>query len=387
MQRVSRWRSRRGVLLVTLGGLSALLLWSSAGARAATTWTVNRKGDITSGSCPAVCTLRHAVAVATAGDTIVVPSGTYMLHHHYITLAANVTIKGAGAGHVTINGNGGRIFLVGTGATVSISGVTVENGFFDGNGGAILNDGTLILRNSVVGGSRANGDGAGIFSAGTLDVIGSTISGNNGPEGAGIASAGTLSILTSTISGNTASGGGGGIFNTGSMTILASTVTQNTAGGPGGGIQEEGGSADSITNSTITANTTAGSPGSKGGGIYDDNASSGLTMTNDTIVVNSAPDAANVYFNNLGVGGSRTRSWRRRSGAGATATTAWASPPRWATTSRTTPVPSLHPAAASPPRPTSRASIRSSGHWLPTAARRRRWRYWPQARRSTTQRR
>ena len=357
---VSGWRTRGGRLAVAFVVLSALTMWSSVAARAAMTWTVNKKGDTTSGACPAVCTLRHAAAVAAAGDTIVVPKGTYTLYHNYIDLTRNVTIKGAGADQVTINGNGGRIFDIGRVTTVSISGVTIENGFFDGAGGAILNDGTLTLQDSVVKDSKANGDGAGIASNGTLTVIGSTVEGNQtsgSSNGGGIAAAGALTVLASTISGNTGMNGAG-IFNNGSMTITASTISGNTATGHGAGLDEESGSADSVTNSTITANVVSGIYAGPGGGIYDNNSGSGLVGIDDTIVANDASsNGANVYFNDLANGGFEDTIVADPVGGGTTAIAASASRRRSVTTSPTT----TGRAASSPPRPTSRASIRSSG--------------------------
>lgn len=298
----ARWRT----LAFVLAALGALVVWAPVGAQAATTWTVNLKGDPGSGSCPAACSLRNAASAAKAGDTIVVPKGTYTISRGQIVLTVNVTISGAGAGQVTIDGGGrDRIFHVRKGASVSVSGVTLTNGFIDGNGGAALVDGTLTLTGSIVSASKALGDGAGIYSDGTLDVIASTITGNTGPEGAGLTNiGGTLNVLASAISGNTSRGaGGGGIFNQGSMTISASTISGNTAAGPGGGLDEQGTTADSIINSTIAGNVTSGSSGAQGGGIYDANSSSGLTGKFDTIVANSAPVAANVYFNDLGAGG------------------------------------------------------------------------------------
>lgn len=279
VQQVSWIPVRLRMFAVLVAGLAALVTWTAVGARAATTWTVNKKGDVAAGSCPAVCTLRHAVSAAAAGDTIVVPKGNYTVSRGAILLPVSVVIKGAGASQVTIDGGAkSQIFQIQKAVTASISGLTLTNGFRDGNGGAILSDGNLTLSNSVVSKSRALGDGGGIFSDGTLDLINSTVSGNT-------------------------SAGGGGLFNSGSLTISGSTVSGNAANGPGGGLDEEGRQADSITNSTITGNTVSGSSGANGGGIYDANSTAGLTGINDTIVGNSAPDGANVYFADLGVGG------------------------------------------------------------------------------------
>ena len=123
-----------------------------------------------------------------------------------------------------------RIFNITSGATVTISGLTIRNGFANGTafndggigyGGGILNSGTLTVEGCVVSGNKAGvqpdtaGLGAGIYNSGSLTIINSTISGNDAvTDGGGIylQAGSTTSIINSTISGNTNPGNGGGIF-------------------------------------------------------------------------------------------------------------------------------------------------------------------------------
>src|ERR1039457_282178 len=90
----------------------------------------------------------------------------------------------------------------------------------------------------------------------TVSLIGLTIENGEANQGGGVDNAGgsTMIITDSTISGNAVFSGseGGGIFNNGTVTISDSTITGNSApgGGQGGGIYDNG--TESITDSTIS---------------------------------------------------------------------------------------------------------------------------------------
>ena len=134
---------------------------------------------------------------------------------HTITLTTgellvnkNVTITGPGANLLTISGNNAsRIFNIQSGKTVTISGLTLNNGNAGGgDGGGVLNGGTLTLANCAVTGNTGGGNGGGVTNStgGALTITGSTISGNTAIQGgAGILNAATLTLINSTISGNT----------------------------------------------------------------------------------------------------------------------------------------------------------------------------------------
>lgn len=159
-----------------------------------------------------------------------------------------------------------RLFRVAPTGSLTLRRVRVQNGFVQGNGGAILNaGGTLRLFNSIVTESRASpddGGGGGIFVTGTTDsatgtentgtavLVDSTVSDNTSEEeGAGIliASGGILRLIRSTVSGNenSAEGGGGGISiePNGRLVAVNSTISRNVAlagGESGGGISNAG---------------------------------------------------------------------------------------------------------------------------------------------------
>jgi hypothetical protein len=174
--------------------------------------------------------LRYCITQAVNGDAINFGvNGTINLTGALPDLAHNVSIQGPGANLLTVRGAGSegypfRVFTVPFGATVSISGLTITNGYYV-SGGGIDNGGTLTLSNSTVTGNEVSGDevrGGGIDNAGTLTLSNSTVTGNEAvgdfyfpyAPGGGIYNGNTsgtavLTISNSTISGNDAYSGGG----------------------------------------------------------------------------------------------------------------------------------------------------------------------------------
>src|SRR5439155_7479716 len=107
----------------------------------------------------------------------------------------SVTINAAGADELAVDGNAtSRVFQIGTGETVAISGLTIRNGHDDTTGGGIDNESgaTLTITNSTLSGNTAGSvgnpaaEGDGIFNSGTLTIVNSTVSGNTAIKGAGI---------------------------------------------------------------------------------------------------------------------------------------------------------------------------------------------------------
>ena len=134
----------------------------------ATTITVTNTSDNGRGS------LRQALANANHGDTIDATgiSGVITLTSGQLLVDKSVTINGAGADMLAIDGNmASRIFQVGLGQTretVTISGLTIRNA--QGNfGGSIFitNAATATIINCTVSGSIA-GFGGGIFNDAAL---------------------------------------------------------------------------------------------------------------------------------------------------------------------------------------------------------------------------
>ena len=259
----------------------------------ATTIIVSNTNDGGPGS------LRQALVDANDGDTIDATgiSGVITLTTGELLVDKNVTINGAGADVLAVDGNStSPVFQIASGETVTISNLTIRNGRDDFSGGGISNgDGaTSTITNCTVSGNSAGGiqgEGGGIFNGGTLTIINSIVSGNTvgsaggvTGEGGGIFNGGTLTVINSTVSGNAAnskSGEGGGIFSDGTLTIVNSTVSGNTAG-KGAGIDNSGTATTvTITNSTFSGNAAL----AYGGACFNQGI---LQIANSTLSDNSA---------------------------------------------------------------------------------------------------
>ena len=251
--------------------------------------------DTDDGVCDADCSLREAIDVAGAGDTVEIPAGNYTLTSgSELVIDVDLTLIGEGEATTRIQAAAlpglasSRVFNI-TGGKVAISGLTIRHGKTTGDGRGILSGGELTLVDTTINGNTASSNGGGIANdGGTATVTDGDISGNAASSnGGGIYNAGgTLTITNSSISDNTATGGrfllggGGGIYNTGdTLTITNSTISGNSA--PlGGGIYNAG--TLTITNSTVSSNTVSDA----GGGIR--NSGSVVELTNVTISGNSA---------------------------------------------------------------------------------------------------
>src|SRR6266550_2791822 len=106
----------------------------------ATTLVVTKTADTNDGVCDADCSLREAVAVAAADDTIVFSSlfqtpQTITLTFGQIPITRNLTITGPGPEVLAISGNNAsRILRLTGGVSVSICGMKITNGLASGDG-------------------------------------------------------------------------------------------------------------------------------------------------------------------------------------------------------------------------------------------------------------
>ncbi len=306
-----------------------------------------------SGAVGDQCTLRAAIQEANAvfgSDTITfnLPAGsTITLNTALPEINGSLTINGPGSNLLTVmRSTAGatpsfRIFRINSGATATISGLTITNGkTADGlpapvfgnpgeNGGGILNAGTLTLNDDVITG---NTTGKGAVPSSPSDS--GTAYGGNGGLGGGIFSSGSLTMSNVTVSNNTTGGGaiayygggggsGAGIYlSSGTLTMTSCTVTGNDTskgsmgttggfssggGGAGGGIFVNSGAA-AIISTTISDNTTGSADiagpsnsgqGGPGGGIYISFGNGNVSIVNSSISGNHTGDG--VGF--LGQGG------------------------------------------------------------------------------------
>ena len=258
-------------------------------------------GTVTSLNDGGPGSLRQAIADAVSGETIdFAVTGTITLTSGELSIDKDLTITGPGESQLTINGNNNsRVFYVGT-FTVTISGLTITEGYTNGNAGGIFNlAGTLTLTNCTVSGNNADAAAGGIYNLfGTLSLTNCTVSGNNahGSYGGGIYNlGGTLTLTNCSVSGNTAGNDGGGIDNyDGNATLAGCTISGNSATGHrDGGIEHYEGTM-TLTNCTVSGNTAA-----IGGGIHD--FYQNTTLTNCTVSGNTAVAGGGIAAQQEGV--------------------------------------------------------------------------------------
>jgi hypothetical protein len=271
--------------------LASLALFAASPVFGATI-TVTNTNDSGSGS------LRAAIAAAAPGDTInfnLAYPATITLSS-FLTIRTNLTIAGPGASNLAISGNNAVGIFEITAGTVTISGLTIENGYGEGGAGpigdGIYNTATVTVINSTLSGNSGGFSGGGIFNSGTMTVINSTLSNNHGAYGGGIVNEGAASVTGSTISGNFGLACGGAIYNNGTIAISNSTVSGNGTNAEAGGICNDGGTL-TITNSTVSKNGSVEGGGIESGSIGSEISSNYpgspmATITNSTISGNHA---------------------------------------------------------------------------------------------------
>ncbi|CAH0998942.1 hypothetical protein LEM8419_00237 [Neolewinella maritima] len=169
-------------------------------------------------------------------------------------------------------GNGGAFHVTGMMSTVDITGGSITNNTAANEGGGVWNQsGTMMslmkvsIRSNTVtdeGTLETRVAGAGVFNnGGILDIESSTIADNRMTgkitAGGGIANntGGTLTLLQSTVSGNQGGLAGGGIANDGTMEIVNSTIAMNNARGGGGFAQATHSASLTITGTIIAQNS------------------------------------------------------------------------------------------------------------------------------------
>ena len=233
-------------------------------------FTVTGTADVDHGGVctPSVCSLRDAINASTnnsVDDVINLKAGDYVLTLGRLSIGTlsgpnhNLDIKGAGSGTTIVessNSNRQRVFDIFAGATVTISDITIANGFGNGTcpstdcqGGGIFNCADLTLTRVVLRDNAAQTDGGAIlngpFGAGMLTMVDCTIGPNNVAD-----------------SDNNDTGNGGGLYNNGiSATLINTTISGNHAF-QGGGIAVDA-TRTTLTNCTVSGNTA----NSDGGGI------------------------------------------------------------------------------------------------------------------------
>ncbi len=220
-----------------------------------------------------------------------------------------------------------RLLAVASGGSLTLENLKLQGGFLNdqgnqnpaiGGGGAISNDGTLVLNGVKVQDNYAEsgngGIGGGIYSlGGSVTLEGGTIVSNNwaglpgadtNPSSAAVGWGGglyaqnsTVTVNDATLDNNTTLGAfqscGGGLYAFNStVTVTSSTLDNNLAEGDASNARSYGGglfadqSTVAVTNSTLDNNSVKGVGGTTfGGGLYL--GSGTATLSNDTLESNT----------------------------------------------------------------------------------------------------
>jgi predicted outer membrane repeat protein len=173
--------------------------------------------------------------------------------------------------------------------------IILTDGYGIGDGGAIWNDGTLIVENSTIRDSESTASGGAIVSYGTLTITNSLLEGNTALNGGALYPRWTNSytvISDSVLRDNHATdltdGWGGAIliWDDAYLAIEGSEIYSNTAHN-GGAFYNFENSFLSIDNSTLRDNYAS----SSGGAIYNDGAVvlEGVTLNSNHAFYGSRP--------------------------------------------------------------------------------------------------
>jgi uncharacterized repeat protein (TIGR01451 family) len=181
-----------------------------------------------------------AITVANAGDTIMLENGA-TFQEHGLVINKDLNFNVFNNGHATIDGqNIGQIFIINSGVTANIQNLILKNGLGT-LGGAIYNNGTLTVRNTVFQNNRATQNGGAIYNDGRLIYNAVTHTSETVTKNGG-----TLTVNNCTFTGNQALNGGA-IYNAGSLNITTSTTLTDFT------ITQNGGTLN-VVNSVFTNN-------------------------------------------------------------------------------------------------------------------------------------
>ncbi|ADZ09799.1 polymorphic outer membrane protein [Methanobacterium lacus] len=202
--------------------------------------------------------IKSATGAVSNNGQIYIANGQYTgTQNTGMTITKNMTLTGQNLTRTILTGSYiYHIFDIKKGVIFNIQNMTITNGKtangkagLNGNsGGAISNNGTLILTDTILSNNNAGNGGAGASS--------STGLGKNGGNG----------------------GNGGAIYNTGKLTITNSLLSNNAAGNGG-----NGGDAGKGTYGAFCGGS--GGKGGSGGAIYNTGT---LTLTNTVLSNNNA---------------------------------------------------------------------------------------------------
>jgi hypothetical protein len=220
--------------------------------------------------------LRQAIGVAVAGDMIgfdpALAGQTFTLSggELLVNKSLNIDATALPGGIVLAAGPGSRIFKIEAGANVGLGALTIQGGRPAGEGGGILNWGTLRMNRCTVRGNRAadGTNGSGGYGQWTQDEWGMSWG---------------IQIYQSPVHAGGGFGGGGICNYGGSLTLIECTVSSNASGNGGDGAP--GWVVDGMGGPGDPSLDAVGGPAGNGGGICNFGT---LSVSNSIIADNSA---------------------------------------------------------------------------------------------------
>ena len=248
------------------------------------------------GSTCFYATIADAIADASDGDTIYIPSGTYRERLGEVNKSLSFEAASddctqvnpnADSYSVGINADGifssfGGIIDISGSPTVTFTHMHLFGGDAEYGGIAYVSSGsTLILDDSIIGSGSATLFGGGIRSWGTVELLNASWLFNNDAVGIGLG--GGIAI-------------GGGTVNIRSGSRIGLTANPNESETSGGGVYMNGGILNLYDHSTIENNTAA----SNGGGVYASDGAN-IYMYDTTIIGDTSANGGNEAQNGAGV--------------------------------------------------------------------------------------
>lgn len=206
---------------------------------------------------------------------------------------------------------GGGVF-VGEYCSLVMNGGSITGNTTSANGGgicAVYRADSVTVQSGNIGDNKADGDGGGVYcDANTLDITGSSITGNEAGYGGGVyAMDCKFTMAGGSISGNTATTDGGGVAVEGDTFVLTGgSVTGNTAGYDGGGVavrssgsftMTDGRASDgSATSGSITGNEAR----EFGGGVWVSDEATNVNLSGNAAIADNTAGgkSSGIYLEN-----------------------------------------------------------------------------------------
>ena len=211
----------------------------------AATYNVTRTDDPAPDGCKQNdCSLREAVIEANqteVKDNIMLPAGVYLLdiegsdtsEDGDLDISTDMEFVGSPS---SIDGqNLSRIMDIRSDANVTLRDVTLQNAYYQYNGGAlVVNGGSLTLKSVTFDSNNGGGLGGAIYAAedAVVDIDDSLFTNNNGGSGAAIYTSDNITIRNTVFRSNNANHRGGAVYVAGSTSKLVLenvTLDQNTS--------------------------------------------------------------------------------------------------------------------------------------------------------------